>query len=339
MVCLTYYCARNPAKGNPVEIERPQSPEDPAPQTRLRRWLQRWPVLIPLLLVGGLLWLTRWVQARQEFIEAFPEVKFRPPELIGRFGFSDATLKLIGEPRTLAIGGESFERVSPFLDHFQKIERLHVWEMSDAQVRRLPAFSAVEHCRFRRSSLSDESCDVIARWTSLAKLEIRNNPNQEPGFNVTITTAGIKKLTTLTSLRELTLYCPELDTDVFVVLSDFPALEYLLIDGVRVDRRGLQAMARAPEVKVLRLLRCEVDRSALDELAKSDRLVSLDLGGSTVTDEMVQPLSQCSTLKNLDLNGTQVSRAACLVLLELRPELNIQDANGMRVVNSEILDD
>jgi len=323
---------------NPVDDQKPETAVSAAPEGPRRRWVEKWPVLTPLLLVGGLVWLTQWFQERQEFIEAFPDVKFHPPALLEWFDFSDSTLKFIGDPVTLAVGGESLDHAAPFLQQFRKAERLHCWEMSEAQVQQLPALSAVETCRFRRCSLSDASCDVIAQWTTLLSLEILNNAEQSPGYHVRITTEGIRQLTTLSKLRKLTLYCTDLDADVLGVIGEFSALEQLRVGRVPVSRNGLQQLARAPKLQHVRLRACEFNTSTLDGLAKCDKLVSLDLGGSTVTDEMILSLSECPSLEHLDLTGTLVSRSGCRALLELRSDLYIEDAHGMPVA-ADVLDD
>jgi len=41
-----------------------------------RRWVDKWPVLIPLLLVSGLLWMSLWYSRRAQLLEEASFVEF-----------------------------------------------------------------------------------------------------------------------------------------------------------------------------------------------------------------------------------------------------------------------
>ena len=91
-------------------------------------------------------------------------------------------------------------------------------------------------------------------------------------------------------------------------ISALTKLRDLIIDGVTLSSEDLQAIAGAPDLKVLSLSRCNL--SDIEDLAGAVALTYLDLSSNTIRD--LDPLSKMTELTQLNLSHNAITQLTAL---------------------------
>jgi hypothetical protein len=157
-------------------------------------------------------------------------------------------------------------------------------------------YSLQVHSLVRREDADDRIVEPICRLTGLEILELSRTG---------VTASGIKRLTSLRSLRALVLSHEILVSDAGLAsLKDLPALEYLDCDTGTTDH-GLEHLARLPRLRWLRLRMGRIHGPGLARLANAPHLERLCLWGTEgLTDRHVRYLEGLNQLKSLTLWGS-----------------------------------
>lgn len=123
-----------------------------------------------------------------------------------------------------------------------------------------------------------------------------------------VTTAGLKSIAQLKSLRLLNLMSTQI-TDV-TPLVELPNLHTLRIDfNPQIEFKTLGELARLPQLRILGTKGCRLRDDGVAELAKCTQLESLDIGGCALGESGLVPLHALKNLQALGLELAEFSDA------------------------------
>jgi len=303
-----------------VEVESPPSSEDPTPQTRLRRWLQRWPVLIPLLLVGGLLWVSLWYSRRSQLLEDASHVEFEAPTWAWLEAFAGPEVRtLIGSPTAVGLtDGQTTPANLRIVAGFDELTHFAARDMTDADLEYLAGCTKLQSLNLQTSSITDAGVQSLSRFGQLQKLTLITD---QP-----LTGDALSTLHRLSQLKALWLDTPQISDLSLVPFGSLRKLEFLTLSGGEIHGDALAA--ELPALRRLELRNCQIDVDALAALQPSLSGPHLYLNGSDVTDDHLPALGELAWLHSVFFIDTQVSDEACLRLKQDRPGIKIWNARG-----------
>ena len=100
-------------------------------------------------------------------------------------------------------------------------------------------------------------------------------------------------------------------------ISQMPSLEYLNLNGSKVDPAWLPLLGKLPRLASLSLNECEIDAKTLALIPKYlPNLTQLQFRFTKLDDKMIEPLTQMKQLKFLDMQRSGVTRFAAESLKE-----------------------
>jgi hypothetical protein len=298
-------------------------------ERRRYRWLHRWPVLIPLLLVGGLLWISLWYSRRAQLLEDASHVEFEAPTWTWLEAFTGPEVRtLIGSPTALHLSdGQTTKANLRLVAGFGEMTDFAAPDMTDADLEYLTGCTKLRSLNLQPSSITDAGIQSLGRFGDLERLWLATD---QP-----LSSASLDALAPLGRLRILGIDTPSMKQVDLAPLSDLRNLESLTLTGAEIGGDSLKHLAGLPRLQGLGLRDCRIDVDALAALQRSASQPRLILNGSSVTDRHLPALEKLTWLLTVSFHGTQVSDEACLRLKQERPGMEIYDAQGHRVLLSE----
>ncbi|MGA2796511.1 MAG: hypothetical protein ABSE63_02920 [Thermoguttaceae bacterium] len=212
------------------------------------------------------------------------------------------------------------------LKHLQKVDKLESLILQgyrdDANLRvlkELPSLSSLE-LRGYDLTLTDKCLDFVKPLKNLDHLALwRGNWTND----------GIKELTHLGTLRDLTIYSSNNIDDGLVILERTPHLQKLSLEWTPITNAGLEHIKNLSNLEILYLFNTNIDDAGLESLKYLHSLNALDLSDTNITGPGLKTLSQIETLKFLALDGTKITDDGLLSLSTMRQleQLNISNTN------------
>jgi hypothetical protein len=141
------------------------------------------------------------------------------------------------------------------LSNWTDLEGLRVptSKMTDEGFEQLRGSTGLRNLLVYAGEVTDEGLDHLAELTRLEELELGDLP---------ITGSGLSSLAALTGLRRLDLiHNQRLRADNLQYLSNFPLLEELCLEGVRVENKGLRLRHAELHLSFLVIAEAEVVRA------------------------------------------------------------------------------
>ena len=165
----------------------------------------------------------------------------------------------------------------------------------------------------------------LQAFTALKSLDISNYTDKD-----LIDAKGLKELSGVTNLSELSLMGNHLTDADMKELKKFPQLKKLNLHGTKITDAGLKELANLPNLEHLGLRDTEITGEKLSDLKGLKHLTSIDLGRTKVTDNGIKSLSQITGLTHVDLGDThEITDAGIKELKGLTnlESLNLQDTS------------
>lgn len=308
-----------------MQIEKLQSPDDPARKTRLQRWLDRWPVLLPLLLVAGLLWVSLWYSRRAQLLEDASHVEFEAPTWTWLEAFAGPEVRtLIGSPTSLHLSdGQTTSANLRIVAGFDELTDFAAPDMTDADLEYLAGCTKLQSLSLQPSSITDAGVASLSRFGQLEHLTVTTDRS--------LTEDVFSTIEQLSHLKSLRLEAPEMTDVSLAPFSSLRKLDLLRLTGATIRGDDLKHLTGLGGLRVLDLINCRIEADGLAALQPSLSGPRLGLYGSNITDEHIPAIEQLTWLLFVSLADTQVSDKACLRLKQARPGIHIQNARNERV--------
>jgi hypothetical protein len=305
-----------------LDHQTPRSSEVAPPDKNSRRWLHRWPVLIPLLLVGGLLWISLWYSRRSQLLEDASHVEFDAPTWAWLEAFAGPEARtLIGCPTSVHLGGErpttSQLRLISGMD---ELTEFAAGGMTDADLQYLTDCTKMESLQLHRSSITDAGVRSLARFDRLRHLTIKTDQR--------LTGEALTSLERMVELERVWIETPEMSEVSLAPFSSLSNLEGLVLFGAEIRGDTLKHLRKLPSLFRLALINCRLDVDSLAALEASLSRPSLGLSRSDITDDHLPALMRLNWLHEVWFIDTQVSDEACRRFKQARPEVEIRNARG-----------
>ena len=314
-------CALIIASGCIVFILAVQAFELQSRATRLKSALARIRVLgmFPssrLTVLGQ--FLPGWLVDRVPF-EYFHELSSLDAEGVG---IHDSDLTLLRDLPSLETLNLDCPNISDVA--IDEISRLHIRHLSlgasrisGAGYQKLAGMSSVENL-WLPPQITDHDLQAICCMRQLVLLSLNH---------ARISNVGISGISSLTNLRELSLYNTLADDSCMEVLGRLPKLVKLRLDFTKITDAGLIRFGSLRRLEVLSLDGCDVSGQGLVELRNSNVLQELMLGSERISDEDVELLCTLVNLAKLDLSSARIGDSSVSKLsgLSRLKSLNLRD--------------
>jgi hypothetical protein len=302
-----------------------QSPEVAPPTAKPRRWRHHWPVLIPLVLIGGLLWIGLWYSRRGQLLEDASHVNFGAPTWAWLESFAGPEVRfLITSPTALNLSdGQTTPANLRIVAGFDELTHFAARDMTDADLEYLAGCTKLESLHLHRSSITDVGVTSLARFRRLEHLNINTD---QP-----LTGDALSSMEHFKQLKSVWIETPRISDLSLVPFGSLRKLEYLTLSGAQIRGDRLAPLTKLPGLRRLGLRNCQIGVEALAALQPSLSGPHLFLDGSDVTDEHILAVEQLTWLLFVSFGNTQVSDEACLRLKQARPGIHIRNARGERV--------
>lgn len=173
---------------------------------------------------------------------------------------------------------------------------------------------------FPKKQLTPYQFRMVGGYTALRDLSLRG-----------VTDADLHQLSGLTNLDGLDLYDSPISDDGLAMICQMTNLQSLTLHGANISSVGLRELSQLSNLNQLGLRGCTLTGDIFAELAKYPILEYLYFDDSTVTDENVSFVVSLRSLKVISFGNTSVTRDACLLLKQARPNVIIVDADNERV--------
>lgn len=175
-------------------------------------------------------------------------------------------------------------------------------------------------------SLTDEGLAGISQLHGLEDLYLGNVPS--------ISASGIGVLGSLSNLKKLSIWAPELElvgADVAplsrldslrsimlvggITLDDAGATQISRLDQLRqidiptehLTEQGILDLVQLPDLRALNLSNASVTQRTIEPLTQHDQLLDLNLAGTSITDEELANFSNFKRLVRLNLSNTAIT--------------------------------
>lgn len=208
--------------------------------------------------------------------------------------------------------------------HLAGLEELQILNLTHIPLgggtKHLAKMHRLTELQLERCKLTDADLAPLAGMAELRILNLEGNES--------VTAPGLKSLTGLRKLEELTLTSTSANDEALGHLSGLTNLKSLKVNHTAITDQGLAHLAKMTKMVHLKIGNTGVKGSGLRHLAGMTELVSLDLHGLTdFTGEGTQHLTGCKKMTELDLSWTgatddglaQVKKLAQLKKLDLPP--------------------
>lgn len=263
---------------------------------------------VVLLILAPPLWISNYCYRRARLFGEASEAPLEPPDspLLSTV-FGSSTSEFFGEPVRLSFPQDVRLSASQtrLIGGYERLKSLSASGLDDDDVRRLRNLSNLDYLTLDDSHLSDEGLRIVAGFTKLRSLVIIAAPDSLDGQ---ITTDGVRQLTKLKSLQELTLVSPDLDDACLEPLGQMTGLTRLRITSPNVHGDGLHHLGRMTSLFSLDLSNCPLDRpGCLNDLSSNTGVRVLWLRGASVTDRRLNELVPLAGLIDLRVERTTVS--------------------------------
>lgn len=297
---------------------------------RLRHIVNSWPVLIPVGLIGGLLWLGLWYSRRAQLFEESGHVEFDAPSWQWLESITGPEIRsIIGSPTALHLPGEhpSWSELR-LVAGFDELRDFSAAGFSDADLEYLEGCTQLESLSLRSSSLTVSGLRSLKRFPQLKYLWFATD---QPLSREAFAFFG-----NLTSLEVLSIESPQIAESSLVPLAGLTKLNNLWLNGATIRGDELKHLAALPNLRMISLRHSVISESALAALQPLPSGTSLNLTGSTITDAHLPAIRKLNWLSHLDLAETQVSNEACWELKRERPGMHLLNAEGMTVLTTPV---
>lgn len=172
----------------------------------------------------------------------------------------------------------------------------------------------------------DEAVLRVSQLKNIAALDLQYS---------SVTSQGLRVLSSMGSLRSLKISQAELDGNSLRVLSKFPQLTALSLADCQVDAEGLSHLIASTSLRHLDLSNTRLDDAALAMLARLKSLESLRLFSNAITDKGLSYLIGHPSLRSLHLEFTQVTSDG----IKLLPKISKLESLGLYVIGDNDLDE
>ena len=122
-------------------------------------------------------------------------------------------------------------------ENLTELQVVYAEQVNGHSLSTIDVLPTLKHVTFHRTGLDDTGLEQIARFTSLERLTIRENPD--------ISDQGLRHLTSLKRLQRLDVSDnPQISDAILDICEQLPSLVYLYTTGTGVTPEGVEQMRR-----------------------------------------------------------------------------------------------
>ncbi len=239
---------------------------------------------------------------------------------------------------TIRAGKEASGAEAPFVEAIGRVDQLHGrlefdgqghligvdiasgrLEAADADLRLLVTLPNVKKLKLTGGRITNQGVRHISRMTGLVDLTLQNTQMDDDGLALL---AGLPRLRSLNLRNTANLTDAALEH-----LKKFPALTHLHLADNRFSAEGIAQLGEFDALQLLDLRGCgNVGDAELGHFRRLAKLRMLKIGGSGVTDAGMSVVAQMTSLTGLAVDNASISNAG---LAEIR-DLAIEDLSLFR---------
>jgi hypothetical protein len=207
------------------------------------------------------------------------------------------------------------------------------WLAFDATDESMPHIAALPHLRFllcQDTSASDDGFVALSRSRTIEYIWGRRCYN--------LRRRGFLALSTMVSLRHLSVSCRNVDDEGLSALPRFPALHELM--PMDVPDEGYRYIGRCPHLESLVLMYCrDTTDAATEHITALSTLKQYFVSYNRITDRTPALLSEMPSLEEITFSACAGLTNAGIRQLARLPRLRKLDLGGMPGVTSDVADD
>jgi len=189
---------------------------------------------------------------------------------------------------------------------FNQLQNIRGLSMGNVTPEALATFHMpkLEALRLLGTELDEKGIEALAKMQKLSRLDLDH---------CTFAGKSLEKLSSLSHLTELTITNhTKGDISKDLAKLDLPELEALKLHEIIIDEKGMEALAKLPNLKVLELDHCKFSAKALEKLPSLSHITLLGLNDHSggLNEEIMQQVAKLPLLNSLKLGDSEISMEA-----------------------------